>query len=218
MKTISFLVAMVLLLSSCDWLDSISKAEDSGSLGGSTSIGVNTVGNTFSSAVKIGGTAFAANSSIKVTSIENGVATIHVNAKLPSNLPVTKLIGNDAKDASGNLNYDLKAKMTDEGILDYTNKDHSPFVLVRYDSKVGDTYTLKKSDGSTITRKVVSKSTTDDYGWSGMLIKTINVEQDSRIPGIKKIEYIANHKFGLVGIKFYLEDGTVSVIDLASAK
>ena len=144
------------------------------------------------------------------------MATINVKSKLPAN--VAQIVGAGAKDASGNLNYDLKVKMTDEGILDYTNKDQKPLVLVRYDASVGDKYTLDKSDGTTITREVVSKSTTDDYFWGGMLIKTINVQQDSRIPGIKKIEYIANHKFGLVGIKVYMEDGTTSQIDLFSAK
>ena len=71
------------------------------------------------------------------------------------------------KDASGNLNYDMKVKMTDEGLLDYTNIDHKPFVLVRYDAAVGDKYTLDLSDGTTMTREVVKKSTTDDYGWGG---------------------------------------------------
>lgn len=218
MKTTLLLVVVMLLFTSCDWFDFGKKSNDSSSIGGSSDISINTVGNTFSSSIKIGGVPYSGNSSIKITSIEDGVATIHLNSKLPSTLPVTSLIGSSAKDASGNLNYDLKVKMTDEGILDYTNKDHEPFVLVKYDAKVGDTYTIEKSDGVTITRKVVSKSTTDDYYWGGMLIKTINVEQDSRISGIKKIEYIANHKFGLVAIRFYLEDGTTSQIDLFSAK
>ena len=219
MKT-TYLLAVLffLLLSSCDWFDSVNKDDDSSSLSGSTNIPINTVGNTFSSSIKIGGVPYSGNSSIKITSIDDGVATVHVNSNLPSTLPVASLIGSSAKDASGNLNYDLKVKMTDEGILDYTNKDHEPFVLVKYDAKVGDTYTLEKSDGATITRKVVSKSTTDDHAWGGILIKTINVEQDSRMSGIKKIEYIANHKFGLVAIRIYFEDGTTSQIDLFSAK
>lgn len=216
MKTTLLLVFVMFVMTSCDWLDFGKKSEDSSSIGGSSSIPANTVGNTFSPAVKIGGVSYPGNSSATITKIEGGIATINVKSKLPAN--VTQIIGTGAKDASGNLNYDLKVKMTDEGILDYTNKDHDPFVLVRYDASVGDKYTLEKSDGVTITRKVISKSTTDDYFWSGMLIKTINVEQDSRIPGIKKIEFIANHKFGLVGIRFYMEDGTTSQIDLFSAK
>lgn len=218
MKTIYLLCVLFVFFTACDWLDLEKKSEDSSTLGGSSDIPVNTVGNTFSSSVKMGSTPFASNASITVSKVENEVATVHINSKLPTSNSISQLIPSGLKDASGNLNCDLKVKFTDEGILDYTNKDHKPLVLVKYDANVGDEYVLEKSDGKTITRKVTSKSTTDDYAWSGMLIKTIKVEQDSRIPGVKKIEYIANHRFGLVGIKLYLEDGTTSQIDLASAK
>ena len=216
MKTNFLLIAMMLALTSCDWFDSVSKSNDSSSISGSTSIPINTVGNTFSPSVRVGSTAFPANGSATITKVEDGVATIHVNSKLPTN--VAQLIGSSAKDASGNLNYDLKVKMSDGGILDYTNKGHEPFVLIKYDAKVGDTYTLEKSDGTTIVRKVVAKSTTDDYYWGGMLIKTMDVEQSSKIPGITKIMYFTNHKFGLVAIRFYMEDGTTSQIDLSPLK
>jgi hypothetical protein len=216
MKTTLLLILLMFFMTSCDWLDFGKKSEDSSSIGGSTNISVNTVGNTFSPSVKIGGVAYPGNSSATITKIEDGVATINIKTKLPAN--IAQIIGSSAKDASGNLNYDLKVKMTDEGILDYTNKNHDPLVLVRYDGSVGDKYTLEKSDGVKITREIVSKSATDDYPWSGMLIKTINVQQDYRIPGIKKFEFITNHKFGIVGIRIFMEDGTTSQIDLFSAK
>jgi copper chaperone CopZ len=168
--------------------------------------------------VLIGTTPFASNSTITVTKVDaDGIAIVNIKAKLP-NVPGAALIDTKFKDATGNLNYDMKVKMTDEGLLDYTNIDHKPFVLVKYDAEVGDKYTLDLSNGTTITRQVVSKSTTDDYSWGGMKIKTINIEQSSTVSGIKKIEYITNHKFSIVGVKFYMEDGTFLKIDLSSLK
>lgn len=218
MKPLLLVFVLMFLLTSCDWFDFGKKSDDSSSIGGSTNIAVNTIGNTFSSSVLIGTIPFPTNSTIAVTKVDgDGNATVNIEAKLPS-VPAAALIATKFKDASGNLNYDMKVKMTDEGLLDYTNIDHKPFVLVRYDAAVGDKYTLDLSDGTTITREVVKKSTADDYAWGGMLIKTINVEQSSTVPGIKKIEYITNHKFSIVGVKFYMEDGTILKIDLSSMK
>jgi hypothetical protein len=45
-----------------------------------------------------------------------------------------------------------------------------------------------------------------------MLIKTIRVEMEpldlKKTGGITKYTYIANHKFGLVGVKVSFDDGT----------
>lgn len=218
MKTTFLLVVVMLMLTSCDWLDFGSKTEDSSTLSGSTSIPINTVGNTFSPSIRIGNNAFAANSTASITKVVDGVATIHITSKLPTNIPAAKLISTTKLDASGNLNCDVKFKFTDAGILDYSNKNQDPFVLIRYDASVGDKYTFVKSDGTTIVREVVRKSTTDDYYWGGMMIKTMDVEQSSKIPGISKIVYFTNHKFGLVAIRFNLEDGTISQIDLSPSK
>jgi len=40
------------------------------------------------------------------------------------------------------------------------------------------------------------------------------VEQDSRIPGVVKLIYYTNHKFGIVAVRAVLEDGTQSQVDL----
>ena len=80
--------------------------------------------------------------------------------------------------------------------------------MVKYDGKVGDTYKLKKSDGNTITRTITQKSTDDDFEYGFYYIKTITVEQDSRIPGISKIVYKFNHKFGLVYLEFVADDNS----------
>lgn len=86
-------------------------------------------------------------------------------------------------------------------------------VIVKYNSKVGDKYPVGNTGDY---RTVVSKSTTDDYPYGFFNIKVIEVEE---IPnsfksvgttGVTKITYWANHRFGLVGVKFFYDDGTSS--------
>lgn len=67
---------------------------------------------------------------------------------------------------------------------------------------------MSKSDGKTITRTVTARSDVDDFPYGFYYIKTITIEQDSRIPGIQKFVYRANHKFGIVYLEIYLEDGS----------
>jgi hypothetical protein len=107
-----------------------------------------------------------------------------------------------------------KAKITDKGIMNVY--DEGNLILVEYSAKVGDKYTLKRG-ASTITREVTAKSTKDDYFWGWMMIKTITVEETGRgIPGVSKVVYETNHKFGLVGIKVYFEDGTTKNVGIYS--
>lgn len=212
MKTTFLVLALVLLVTSCDWLNFGKKTEDSSTLGGSTNIPINTVGNTFANSVVVGSTQYQG--SIAVTNVTDGVATVQFKAPIPPNIPILQGINPKYKDANGNFVFEGKFKETDEGILDYNNKDHKPFVLVRYDANVGDKYTLEKSDGSTIVREVVRKSTDDDFYWGGMLIKTIDVEVKVNVPGITKIVYFSNHKFGMVAVKVYMEDGSTPQLSL----
>jgi hypothetical protein len=207
MKTTILLVGVMLLLGSCSWFDSDKKSGSSSSIGGTTDIAINTKGNTFSNSVVVGGVTHQG--SITITNVaSDGVATVEFKTPIPSNIPILQGIKPKYKDASGNLVCEGKFKMTDEGILDYNNLDHKPFVLVKYDAEVGDKYTLQKSNGSEIVREVVRKSTTDDFFWNGMNIKTIDVEQTSNIPGVKKITYFTNHKFGMVLVRVEMEDGS----------
>ncbi len=111
-------------------------------------------------------------------------------------------------DNNGQIETEFKMKVTSEGIQDYFNKDNKAHTLVRYNCKVGDKYELTKSNGMTITRTVTAISTENDFDYGLMQIKTITIEQDSRIPGVKKIVFKANHKFGLVHVSFEMEDGT----------
>jgi len=217
MKKLFFFLPILALLVSCDLLDkgTISSTD----VGGDTNLDINTVGTKVSTTVAVGSIACPA--SAEVTSNVNGVITLNVKATLPKNSTAAvnsliSLIPSSLKDASGNLSTTAKYKNTSEGILDYTNKDGKPFVIVNYSSSLGDTYKLTKSDGTTITRTITSVSTTDDYLVMGgsMYIKTMQVTQDSRIPGVSKIVYITNHKYALVAIVIYLNDGTSTKISL----
>jgi hypothetical protein len=212
MKTILFLLlftssAMVFL--SCDQLG-LTKEKDS-ELNGNTSIPINTVGNQFSPVIIIDGASVASDATIKITNSVNGENTIEFKAdlsKTPALSRLNSIIPANLKDSNGKVNFTTRVKMTDEGILDYSNSDNAPFVAVRFEGNVGDTYTLSKSDGKTSTRTITQKSTTDDYAWGGMLIKIIKVEQVPSFPGVKKYEYWFNHKFGLVGVVITAEDNS----------
>jgi hypothetical protein len=199
MKKLSFLLlSLVVLFSAC------SKKKQSTTLDGDTDIPINIVGNIFNS----GSSLFPGNA--QILSSSGGEITVKAQVQLPLGNPLTSLIPSGMKDNTGNLNTELRFKSTSEGILEYSlNADQDPFVIARYDAKVGDKYTLRKSDGNTITRTVTAVSTEDDYFWNWMYIKTVTVEQDSRIPGVARIVYNANHKFGLVGVDIYMEDGSV---------
>lgn len=203
-KFLVLLISLLFLFFSC-------KKNSNTDVNGDTNIPLNQVGNTFSSSANINGNYVDIPGSCVITESVDGVATIDLIVDLKSNPALSQfneLIPDEYKDSQGRVNVEGKVKITSEGIVDYTNSDNKPLVMVKYDCKVGDKYTLKKSNGNTITRTVTQKSDTDDFEWGFYLIKTITVEQDSRIPGISKIVYKFNHKFGLVFVEAVAEDGT----------
>lgn len=209
MKRFFFILSFIGMMVSCNLLEN--SKTSSTSIGGDTNLDMNKPGTTFYSYVKIGSTNFNANSTITVLNNDNGVISVQVKATLPAN--IAALVPANYKDASGKLNTTLKYKNTSEGILDYTVKEGLPFVLANYSSSVGDKYVLTKGDGTTITRTVTDKSEIDNFPYGMLLIKTMTVEQDSNIPGLRKIAYKVNHKFGLVQIQLFWEDGTITSID-----
>jgi hypothetical protein len=220
MKKIPLLLfAGLIITGSCSKKDSDattstpSTSTSSNSIGGDGNLTANAVGYNYTCSTDMTGVTA---SSVTVTSNDgNGLVTVHIKAKVPtSGNTLASLIPSSYKDASGNVDITGKFKNTAEGILDYTNSDGSPLVIVNYSSNVGDKYVLNKSNGQTITRTVTYKSTNDEYPYGLMLIKVMKVEQDSRISGIKKIEYIANHKYGLVAVVFYMEDGTTKKVSV----
>lgn len=155
-----------------------------------------------------GGSSAAGATNIKavVTSRDDGVSSFSGTAvvsnqalkNILSNFPGTTIDGN-------NVTVDgVELKITDEGVESVTGM--LPGILVKYDSKVGDTYPIP---GTNKKRTVVSKSTEDDFSWAFFLIKVIKVEEPTDRLGVKKTTYIANHKFGIVEIVYEMDDGTV---------
>lgn len=111
---------------------------------------------------------------------------------------------------------DFKFQQTKNGIKLITGGGEG--VIVNYNSNVGDEYSV----GSTgKTRKVIKKSTTDDYPYGLLMIKTIQVEANANTfvntGGVKNFTYIANHKFGLVGVKISFDDGTSATFPIYSS-
>lgn len=206
----------VLLLSFAALLVAVAcSKKESTSIGGDTDIPLNSIGNTFATGVVLNGQYYDPQENITLISNDNGLITLQVKANLPQGHPLTELIPPEYKDAEGNFDATVKFTNTSEGIMDYFNLDQTSFVLVKYDCKVGDKYKLKKSNGVTITREVTYRSTEDDYDY-GLFwrIKVITIEQDSRIPGVSKIIYQTNHKFGLVEVELVMEDGTSNCMSI----
>lgn len=211
-KTIISLLTILLMifLFSCGADD---PEEQGNSLGGDTNIPLAQVGNTGYSVIEMNGN-YTRLDGIEITKNENGVANIHVSTNISqmtglSNVAdlVSTIYPSFIND-NGKINADLKYKITSEGIQDFNNIDGKAHTLVKYDANVGDTYSLKLSNGETITRKVVAKSDKDDFQWGMLYIKTITIEQNAVAPGVKKYIFRANHKFGLVFVEALMEDGT----------
>jgi len=58
---------------------------------------------------------------------------------------------------------------------------------------------------------VISKSDVDEYPYGFYLIKVMKVEESpSVIPGVSKMVYVANHKFGIVGLEVTFSDNTTA--------
>lgn len=203
---LSFIVSLSFFIG-CDKDES----NDPNSLGGDVNTGISNVGDEFGLGVKVGNDYVDLNDQIVVKSNNNGLVTLNVKANVSQAPKIKQLLDKipiDVYDANGNIDIDVQFKVTTAGIQDFFNKDNKPHTLVKYDAKVGDQYKLTKSDGKTITRTVTARSDVDDFPYGFWYIKTITLEQDSRIPGIQKFVYRANHKFGIVYVEIYLEDGS----------
>ena len=202
MKVKVLIIGLILLASvtSCDLWDELigGKTSLKGEPSPMANVGVKMTGSN-------NATLGVSGASAVVTATENGVATLSGEATITnptilnvvSNIPEFKVTGNKIT-ISG-----LKVKITTDGIE--SKIPGYPGILVKYDSQVGDTYDA----GSGVKRKVTAKSTTDDYPWGMMFIKIIKVEESpSLIPGVKKMIYYSNHRFGLVGLEVTFEDNT----------
>lgn len=192
--------SLVIFYSSCDLLEK----EDPNSIEGDQSP-MGLVGTTVqSSSGEIAGVSNFSGVVISLddkTSVYQGsfVCKNQFIKNLCANIPEVVISGDNI--STGNFRF----KNTKEGIE--LKSGNTQGVLVKYSSNVGDKYRI--SGGGD--RVVVSKSSTDDYYYGFLLIKTIQVEEVSaslQSMGINKITYIANHRFGLVGVDFSFSDGS----------
>lgn len=200
MKKLLFILVLIpaFLLTSCF-------KEKAGELGGDQSP-MGEVGITVSSSsAEIAG---VSNFNATVTALKDGVSSYTATAtvtnpllkNIAANYPGVEVDGDQVSVTN------VKIQQTKEGIKSMEGPGAG--VLVKYDSEVGDTYPIEGSDK---VRTVVSKSTTDDYYYGFLLIKTIQVEMDQshvKSTGITKYTYVANHRFGLVGVKVDFDDQT----------
>lgn len=209
MKAVQFfaLIAFGFFFLACDKEES----NDPNSLGGDVKTEISNVGDEFGLGVKVGNEYVNLNDQIVVKSNNNGLVTLNIKGNVSSSPKIKQLLDKIpivVYDNQGNVDVDVQFKVTTAGIQDFFNKDKKPHTLVKYDAKVGDQYKLTKSDGKTITRTVTARSDVDDFPYGFYYIKTMTLEQDSRIPGIQKFVYRANHKFGIVYAEIFLEDGS----------
>jgi len=145
------------------------------------------------------------NAAAIVTSLEDGISTLSATATITNQdiLDILSAVPEfEVTDNTVSVS-DVQFKITTDGIE--SKIPAYPGIIVKYDSKVGDVY----SGGSGISREVIYKSTDDDYSYGFMLIKVIKVEESpTPFPGVSKIVYIANHRFGMVGIEYTLDDNS----------
>ena len=177
------------------------------------------VGNTF-----MGSITGMTNFSALIKSNTNGVSTIGCTGTItdPAMKTVVGLLNSNSlmniNPSTGVFTIDLKVKFTDTGIVEYFSKDGSGSTVSSYSEVVGAKYTCKSAEGLTYTREVTAKSTIDDYPYNSMYIKTTTIKELSTFRGIDRIEYRTNHKFGLVNITVYLQDGSSYSFPIYSTK
>jgi len=196
-------IAMVAVLCSCEkWFN---KEEDPGELNGDLSPMAEVGTTVSSSSAEIAG---VSNFQATVTALNDGVSSYTGSATVTN--PIVRDLFTKIPGITANGNTvtgkDIKIRQTTEGIELLSGP--SAGILFKYGSEVGDSYPI----GSTgKVRTVVSKTGQDDYNYGFFLIKTIQVDETSsklKSSGISKITYIGNHRFGLVGFKISLNDGT----------
>lgn len=205
--------AILLGLSSCDIL------------GGSDSSGTDPIGGDPSPIGMVGNT-FRTNISgvqdigIQVTQQSGAVSTLSYTASFQDAtlLPLASAImgSSGTMQVNGNtITGTRKFRMTTKGVQDVFD-DGSVLTIVEYKAKKGDTY-KKKMDGKEINRTVTKVSSDDDFPYAFFLIKVVKVEETGlQIPGISKVVYYGNHRFGMVGMDVVFEDGSEKKMNFIS--
>lgn len=206
---------LVIAFSSCGILGGDDDDSGTSPLGGDPSP-MAAVGNEFS--VYAAGLGVSESNAV-VTHQSDDVATITASAKVtdPVMKSILEVVPTFEMESQGSDIYSgtIKIRLTSKGIQDIY-EDGSPFTLINYGAKVGDTY-KKEVNGRTITRKVTKVSKDDDHQYGFMLIKVIEVEETGNgIPGVSKVKYYGNHRFGFVGMEIFFEDGSSTMSTVIS--
>ncbi len=196
-------ISLAVLSSSCEKLFN---KDDPTELGGDQSPMGEVGAHTSSSSMEIVG---VSNFDATVKSLSDGVSSFDCSATVKNEMLKNMVANMPGITIEGDVvtATNKEFKVTKEGI-EYKSGPGAG-ILVRYDSKVGDTYPIGSTGRE---RKVVSKTDQNDYEYGFYLIKVIKVEEDlSQLKGsagITKVTYIANHKYGLVGVLFTFDDQT----------
>lgn len=144
----------------------------------------------------------ASNIDVSVTKLDDGVSTVGGTFTMTDEryMKIIKQLP-DQFSVDGNkvTIKNIKYKATDEGVENLSGIYDG--VLVKYKSKVGDTY----SNGG----KVTHVSSDNDFKWGSMKIKVVEVQNtNKKLDGVKKVTYWGNHRFGIVAVETEFEDGT----------
>jgi hypothetical protein len=148
-----------------------------------------------------------------VVSLNNGISSFSGTAVV-TNSAIKNILSNHPQTVINGDNVtitDIEFRITSEGIESINGLE--PGVIVKYDSNVGDSYIINGGGK----RTVISKSTDDDYFWGGMLIKAMQIEENTNKFGVKKTVYWANHRFGLVAIEFTFDDNSTAIFPVFSS-
>jgi len=203
-KSIYLLLWMALIIgfSSCGILGGDDDSSGREPLGGDPSP-MGAVGHTFGVVNPNG----VSNDNVEVTSFSDGISTVQYSATITNPMLMEMVKAMPDVTVNGNqASVTRKYRITKKGFQSVY--DEGNLTIMNYDADVGDTYSMQKN-GSTLERRVTEVSKEDKYQYAFFLIKTIHVEETGRnIPGVSKVEFIGNHRFGMVGVKLHYEDGS----------
>lgn len=214
MKKISILLIAVAILTV------VSCKKESGSVLGGSTTPMGQVGNTFD-IYPTGSMPGVGSITAEITELEGNISNIEFSVEI-ENEKLEAIIEYAVSKYPSTLSFEdgvftgnMNARITDKGMSIIF--EEGELIGVKYDAKVGDTYTLNMN-GDLITNEVISRSTEDDFWWSGGFIKVIKVESSGfNVPGLDKVVMYYNHRFGLVGVDFKFIGGTSQSADVVSA-
>lgn len=198
---ISAIIILASCLSACDILGG-GDADGTDPIGGDPSP-MGAVGHEFGVVTPNG----VSNENVVVTSYENEVSTVRFTGTVENPFLLEILRSMNDVQVDGNQAFcERKYRITTNGFQNVFDDGYLTFM--DYGADVGDTYSMKQN-GRELKRVVTKVSKEDDYQWAFFKIKTVHVEESGLVmPGVSKIEYVGNHRFGIVGLKLYYEDGS----------